>query len=261
MEPEKEKDLSMEEQREAAKQNRIAAQQNVHRQGLKQKRLLQLGGIFLVAALVIGIFVVLNNSFSGGKADQVTASENIALLNKLPQNNLVVGDANAPVTVTEYADLQCPVCKTASESIVPYVLQKYVQNGKVKFVFHNWQVIGPDSATAASATLAAGKQNKAWQFIENWYKNQGQENSGYVTDEFVNAVAKESKLDMAKFEADLKSLEGATRAHLDQADTDAKNYNLTGTPSFVVSGKGQPEIITALPEESQIDQAIQKVSP
>jgi len=101
----------------------------------------------------------------------------------------VLGDPDAPVTVTEYADLQCPYCKDASDTVVPEIVERYVRSGRAKLVFRDVAFIGDDSLRAGQLAAAAGRQDRAWQFIHLFYVNQQAENSGYVTDDFLRAVA------------------------------------------------------------------------
>ncbi len=90
----------------------------------------------------------------------------------------------------EYGDLQCPVCKEYSEEILPEIIENQVKKGEASITFRNFIIIGPQSIPAGEAALAAGAQGKGWSFIETWYRNQGEENSGYVTDEFIESMAK-----------------------------------------------------------------------
>ncbi len=92
-------------------------------------------------------------------------------------------------TVVEFGDLQCPVCKDYSEQILPEVIEGPVRSGDAKLEFRNWTIIGPDSEDAAKAALAASEQGRYWSFITLFYRNQGAENSGYVSDSFLEAVA------------------------------------------------------------------------
>ena len=86
-----------------------------------------------------------------------------------------MGDPDAPLTVTEFVDLQCPFCAQVSATTLPTIVNDYGRSGKVQL-----HVLGPDSTVAAGAE----RQGKLWPFLEVFYAKQGQANSGYVTDEF-----------------------------------------------------------------------------
>ena len=79
----------------------------------------------------------------------------------------------AQVTVTEFGDPQCPVCKEFAEQIAPQLISSEVRTGNVKFVFEPFLIIGPDSKPAMKAILAAGEQQKFWNYLQLFYANQG----------------------------------------------------------------------------------------
>src|SRR5205085_3853082 len=110
-----------------------------------------------------------------------------SLVNGIEQTELMLGDPKAPVRLVEYGDLQCPVCKTYSEEILPAVVEKQVRNGEASLTFRNFTIIGPQSPDAGAAAIAAGMQGRGWNYLELFYRNQGEENSGYVTDDFMEA--------------------------------------------------------------------------
>src|SRR5205823_9670049 len=93
-----------------------------------------------------------------------------------------------PVTLIEFADLQCPFCREYTLNALPAIVDEYVRPGKVKLVFSGMAFIGPDSETALRATYAAGLQGRLWNFLDLLYKNQGAENSGWVTDDLLRSV-------------------------------------------------------------------------
>src|SRR4029450_11884418 len=110
----------------------------------------------------------------------------------IPEQSGVLGHANAPVTVTEYLDLQCPICANASRTVLPGVVDDYVRTGKVKLEARTLHFIGEDSVRAARVAAGAEQQGKLWPFLEAFYAKQGTENSGYVTDDFLREVAAEA---------------------------------------------------------------------
>ena len=81
-----------------------------------------------------------------------------------------------------------------------------VRAGTAKYEFRPWLIIGPQSKPAARAALAAGEQGRFWNYITLFYRNQGEENSGYVTDDFLTSIAKGAGVrDIAKWNADRQS--------------------------------------------------------
>ncbi len=110
------------------------------------------------------------------------------------------------MTLYEFGDLQCPVCKAFSEEIVPEVIDSKVRSGEAKLEFRNFTIISQESIPAGAAAMAAGMQGRGWNYIELFYRNQGPEASGYVTDEFLTEIAKGAGVpNIAQWEKDRKS--------------------------------------------------------
>jgi protein-disulfide isomerase len=160
----------------------------------------------------------------------------------IPEHNGVLGDPKAPLTLTEYVDLQCPICAEASKQTLPWLVKNYVRTGKAKLELRTLHFIGPDSERAARVVAGAELQGRLWPFVEAFYAAQGQENSGYVTDAFLRTVSK-----AAGVHADgaLTAADGgfATR-QIEQADADATRLGVNATPTFTVAkAGGQPRVI------------------
>ena len=203
----------------------------------RRRRLLQLASaaVFLAIVAVAVLIVISANETDGGD----TELEDIGMVKRdlkgIPQNGLVLGDPAAEVTLYEYGDLQCPVCKGYSEEIVPAVIDSKVRGGEAKIEFRNFTIINEESVPAAAAAIAAGRQGRGWEFVELFYRNQGLEASGYVTDEFLTEIARGAGVpDIARWSRDRKS--GATLAQVKRETEEAQSLGLTGTPSFAVSG-------------------------
>jgi protein-disulfide isomerase len=203
----------------------------------RRRRLIQLG--FGVAGSIAIVAVVIALTAGGGtKAPQAGkpvsgAAATQALLGGIPQSGLVLGNPNAPVTLVEFADLQCPVCRAYTSDVFPTLVKRYVRTGKVKMVFRSLHFIGPDSTAAALAAQAAGQQNKLWQFADVFYRNQQQENTGYVTDAFIRQIAGGVPgLNAPRLLAVRNS--ASAQQQLAAADTLARQTSVTGTPTFLV---------------------------
>jgi len=202
------------------------------------------GAVVLAVIVVIVISVTGNDSNSGGGNDKSAAGVE-KLLKGIPQSGTVLGNPDAKVTLVEFADLQCPACKQYADQVLPDIISGPVKKGTAKFDLHQWTIIGPDSNVAAKAAYAAGEQDRYWQFIENFYKNQGPENGGYVTDDFLTGIAEDAGVpDLDKWNKDR-----ADDARWDKviADTDTKASDLgfTGTPSFAIQvGNGPLEALS-----------------
>jgi len=203
----------------------------------RRQRLLQLaaGAAFLVLAVVL-VLIVVNSGGSGGDASNIGGKAEVdRLLSGIPQQGMVLGDPEAPVELIEFGDLQCPVCAGYAKEILPPIIENQVKNGEAKIDFRNLVIIGEESIPAGAAALAAGEQKRGWNYLELFYRNQGAERSGYVTDEFMEAVAKAAGVkNLAKWNQERKQLTGA----VEETTADAGKLGFGATPSFAVKGPG-----------------------
>lgn len=224
------------EQRRQAEREAIAAESRRRR----IRTLLGVAGLAVVL-VVAGIAI---SATGGAKAKPVPQSSAAKLVAGIQEHNGVLGDPKAPITVTEYLDPQCPICAEASKANLPNLIDSYVRTGKVKLQARTLSFIGPDSVTAAKWAHGAEQQGKLWAFLETFYASQGQENSGYVTNDFLTQVAKAAGVDAGKAQA---FADGASaQAALDQADGDAQALKVDSTPTFTVTKNGGKETIVAV---------------
>jgi len=252
---------SREQRRAQARAEREAAERAATQSDQRRKRLAILGGI-LVAAIAVVVVVVLvagnhgsdeKTAASGGSTPVANAGAIQEQLGGVPQKGNMLGRSNAPITIVEYGDLQCPVCATFSNTIMPGVVQDYIRTGKARLQFRNFAFIGEDSNKLAQAALAAGLQNKQFDFNELVYANQGQENSGYATDDYIRKIfASIPGLDVEKAMKDMQS-----QAIADQLGQDlqlAQTEGISATPTIFVGRSGQtptPVNYTDLPTKLQ----------
>ncbi|HKZ14547.1 MAG TPA: thioredoxin domain-containing protein [Solirubrobacterales bacterium] len=231
--------MSGQKDREKRREERIAAESKAAG-GDRRTRLLQLSaaGVFLAIIVVVVIIIVAGSgsSNSGGDASNVEETSQVdKLLAGIPQSGTVLGKATAPVTLYEYGDLQCPICKEYSEEVLPAIIEDQVRKGEVKIVYRDFIIISQESIPAGEAALAAGEQGKGWSFIELFYRNQGEERSGYVTDEFIEGIAEGAGVpDMKKFNEERKS--GKFKKTVEETTEQAENFTFSGTPSFAIKG-------------------------
>jgi len=171
----------------------------------------------------------------------VGGPETHALLSGIPQAGVFLGNAHAPVTVIEVADLQCPFCRHFMLTGLPGIARDFVRTGRARFVFNGVAYLGPQSVPALEAVLAAGVQDRLWNFAELLYHNQGQENSGWVTEDLLQAVARRvAGLDYRRWLTDRRS-RAVAAARTDAARL-AQQLHVPGTPAFFVTRKGRRPI-------------------
>jgi protein-disulfide isomerase len=196
------------------------------------------GAAVVVAALVVAS-LLLRGGDSEAEATPTTPVEVDALLDGIPQDRAVLGSADAGVTLIQFEDLQCPVCKRYQQEGFRGIVEQYVRPGKVKLRFVGLAFIGPDSEKALHYVLAAGAQGKLWQLADALYANQGDENSGWVTDELLEQLAGALGLDYAKLRSDAEG--AAVRQQASSMAAEAEQRQVPGTPWFYVQiGNGEP---------------------
>jgi protein-disulfide isomerase len=231
--------MSNQRDREKRREERIAAESKAAG-GDRRSQLLKLSAIgVLVAVIAVVVVIVVAGSGGddkGGDASNLVEKAHVEkLLGGIPQNATILGKPSAPVKLYEYGDLQCPVCKDYSEEVLPKIIENQVKNGEVSITFRNFIIIGPQSIPAGEAALAAGAQHKGWSFIETWYRNQGEENSGYATDEFIESMAKYVGVpDLAKWKEEWKG--GKYKKQVEDTTAQAEKIGFEGTPSFSIEG-------------------------
>jgi protein-disulfide isomerase len=174
------------------------------------------------------------------------------LVEGIPQEGTVLGHPNAPVTLVEYADLQCPYCAQWALGALPRLVRDYVHAGKLRIEFRGLAFIGPDSDKALRAALAAGRQDRLWNVVELLYANQGLENSGWASEELIHRIANSVPgLDVERFDAD-RRLE-ALDTDMANAQAHAQAGGVRGTPAFELGPTGSAletlELTSLAPDE------------
>ncbi len=210
--------------------------------GKMRQRLWLLVGVVVAAAVVVGVLALASGGddgpqgLGGGSSLQGQAEVN-RMFAGIPQDGIAVGEPDAPVTLVEFVDLQCPFCAQFARNELPELVRRYVRTGKVRMELRVLTFLGEDSLRAGQVAAAATEQNRGWQFADLFFNNQGPENSGYATDEFLREVAGGvDGLDVDKAMADAQGPVAA--AELRRAEVAAKTLGVSSTPTFFASRRG-----------------------
>lgn len=144
------------------------------------------------------------------------------------------GDENAPVTIVEFSDFQCPYCSRFFEQILPSLQEEYIDTGKVKFVYKDFPLKSIHSLAQKSAEAAecADEQGKFWEYHDLLYGNQDEWTEGGV--ETFKQYAADLGLDTDKFNSCLDN--GDMQAEVDEDYEDSLESGGRGTPYFVING-------------------------
>jgi len=156
----------------------------------------------------------------------------------------------------EYADYECPFCEKFFTQVFPDLKSKYIDTGKIKWVYQDFAFLGPDSNTAAEASHCAADQNKFWQYHDYLFSHQGAEGSGWATADHQKQFAQAVGLNTSQFNGCLDS--GKYKQEVLDETAAGRNYGVSGTPTVFVNGTpvvgAQP--VTAF--EQAIDAALNK---
>jgi protein-disulfide isomerase len=203
------------------------------------------GLVGVVAFVLAGALIAV--SLTGGKSSSPktaaageplnSVGDVLSIYDGIPEHGIALGNPKAPVTVVEYADLQCPYCAKFAVDELPTFVRKYVRTGKARIEFRGMDFVGPDSVKGLRTALAASQQNKLWPFIDLLYANQGTENAGWLNDDIMRRAGREIPgLDVEKMFA---ARDGASVTALVQAAAgSAATAGVNSTPTLFAGRTG-----------------------
>lgn len=148
----------------------------------------------------------------------------------------VMGSNNAPISVVEYTDFQCPLCYKYFAETYPTIVDKYVKTGKAKYEFKHFPLqIHPQARAAGLASECALEQNKFWEMHDSLFASQKEWSGNENAVKIFKRLAGELKLNQAKFDEciDTQKFAGNVSKDLD----DGLNNNVRGTPTLFINGQ------------------------
>ncbi len=261
---------SRKEQKELARARRLAEEQARTARARRDRRLRVIGGVAFLAVAIVAVLIAVSSggsSASGlqkGKVASQTVATVTKLLSGIPQSGATLGNPKAPVTMTYYGDLECPVCRDFTLSGgFPQLVTNEVRAGKVQIVYKAYQTATHDPnafMTQQAAALAAGQQQHFWDYTELFYHEQGVEASGYVNDAYLSGLASQVPgLDQSKWNSARNSspLQNQVAAE-EQAGGTA---GVSATPTLVVrAASGKQAAATGALQYPDLQKLIKKVA-
>ena len=257
------------EHKEQARTRRLADEQARLERKRRQRRLYTLGGVALGALAVVAVAIALSSSGGGssglknGNGQATLVAQVERLLGGIPQSGATLGNPKAPVTMTYYSDLQCPVCAEFTlRSGFPELIARDVRAGKVKIVYRAFETATRDPRTfqaQQTAALTAGRQKHFWDYVELFYRQQGTEGTSYVTDTYLNGLAQQVpalNLDAWRSARNESSL----IAELQSDRQSATTAGVQGTPTLIFQGPRGTAQTPTVPSYGQLQQAIKSVT-
>ena len=167
-------------------------------------------------------------------------------------DDAVEGSKDAPVTIVEFSDFQCPFCGRFYQETLPQLRENYVKTGKVKIVYRDFPLPFHENAQkAAEASECAHEQGKFWQMHDMMFSHQDA-----ITVANLKQYAKSLGLDTTKFNQCLDS--GKYASEVQKDETDGSAYGVGGTPTFFINGQ---QLVGAQPYQAfqqAIDAALAK---
>jgi protein-disulfide isomerase len=154
-------------------------------------------------------------------------------------NDAVKGNKDAPISIIEFSDFQCPFCARFHSQTLPLIIEQYVDTGKVKFVYRDFPIQGshPNAMAAAVSSECANEQGKYWEYHDILFQQQGMWNNLEVDTaiEIFKEYAVDLDLKSEQFEECLDS--GKYISEVNQDLNDGQNYGVTGTPGFFIGNE------------------------
>jgi protein-disulfide isomerase len=252
---------SRKEQKEAARRAREQRVAQMKASQSRRNRSYLLGGILAVVIAAAAVLILVSSSNNGGSAASVLSpkkneeyytptqakADAESLLNGIPEHGNVLGDVNAPVTITEYGDLVCSTCDYFAVSSEPLLIADDVRDGKVKLVYRAAETSsayanGGEFVNMQVAARAAGLQDREWYFLIILYDEQPHLINGkaaelekYVTTAYLqNRAAQVPGLNLIKWQENLVNPTLIGDVHADLAA--GNQLGVVSTPTVFVKG-------------------------
>ena len=171
------------------------------------------------------------------KIDQI-GPEKITMDTFLSNGSPILGDPDAPITLVEFGDYQCHYCNVFFQSIEKDIVKNYVDTGKVKIIFKDYNIIGEDSVKASQGAHCANDQGLFWEYHDILYSNWTGENNGWASSENLAIFAQQIGLNMNKWSECMNK--GSHSQIILKSNDDARTLQLTGTPAFfIINSEGE----------------------
>ena len=184
---------------------------------------------YLSIPIIIGVIV---GGFLGTYGINSDNSEIITPAKLIENGSPFLGNPDAPITILEWGDYQCTFCYKFHQETLQIINEDFIKTGKVKVVFKDYPLNGPDSKLAAEASYCAQDQEKYWQYHDEVYRNWGGERTGWITREALTEFAQVVNLDTEKFNKCLD--DNKYESKVNSLYEFGNDIGIDATPSFLV---------------------------
>lgn len=192
-----------------------------------------------------------------GSAGQESAAGNAVESRalQLRENDRVLGNSVAPVTVVEYGDFQCPFCGRLHANINEPLREQYIKTGKVKFIWRDFAFLGAESQWASQAAHCAGDQEKFWEYHDYLFEHQNGENRGAFSIANLKTFADALGIERVAFD---RCLDDEAYAELVEKNTqEGRSVGVSGTPTVFINGRSVVGAVSFAEFQGVIDAALQ----
>jgi protein-disulfide isomerase len=268
---------SRKEQKEAAREQRVAELQAREERRQRTRRLQMLAGVVIAAIAVVAVAIAISSNGSDSGATGLQPGPRQSATKRLvddelagiPQSGAQLGSPRAPVTMIYYGDLECPYCAAfttgADGGGLPQLISHQVRDGQVKVQYRPFCTATCNDSgeglfdTQQTDALSAGLQHRFWYYTELFYREQGAEGSGYVTPAFLHALAAQVPgLELGRWES--AQSQPRLLAQVRAGEADASAAGLSGTPAVIIDGpKGTQRVSGSIPTYSELEQTVAQV--
>jgi len=184
---------------------------------------------FLIIPITIGM--IFGAIMISSQEESSTNSMNLTKKNLL-EGSTILGNPDARISIVEFGDYQCTFCYKFHDETLKMILEQYVIEGKVNFIYKDFPLNGPPSAMASEASYCAQEQGKFWKYHDLIYENWEGENTGWLTRDALDRFAEDAQLDLSKFNSCMND----SKYHQKVLETEqfAREINIDATPSFII---------------------------
>ena len=184
---------------------------------------------FLVIPVIIGILfggLIITNQENLGTNSMVLNKKNLL------DGSTILGNPDAKISIVEFGDYQCTFCYKFHDETMKIILDQYVMDGEVNFVYKDFPLNGAPSIMASEASYCAQDQGKFWEYHDLIYENWEGENTGWLTRNALDRFAKEVKLNLSEFNSCMN--DSKYRQKVLENEQFAREIDVDATPSFII---------------------------
>ena len=207
------------------------------RPGFDKSKLILPGAILLAAIMVSGSILYARLNAGQALIQNAGNPDEPQYVTVGTDDDPVLGNPDAPVTMIEFSDFQCPYCRSFWRDTLPQIKSQYIDTGKVKLVYRDFPLsIHAQAMLGAEAANCANAQGKYWQMHDEIFKQQDKQGAGTITftQQDTEKWAANIGLNVAQFRSCVSANTYADEINHDTNDGDS--ISVSGTPTFVING-------------------------